>query len=123
METIYRICLGLAGIINAIPFLIAFMPGKIMGSYGIAVSDANLELLLRHRAVLFGIVGVLMIFSAVSKKYFDLAFIIGMVSMVSFVILFKMIPGEINIELTKVMKIDLGAIVILLVGYGLHKWG
>jgi len=122
METIYRICLTIAGIINTIPFLIAFMPNKILGSYGITVSDANLELVLRHRAVLFGIVGGLMIFSAISKKHYDLAFIMGMVSMVSFIILFYSISGEINPELTKVMKIDLVAIAVLVIGYGLYKF-
>ena len=121
METIFRICLFIAGAINFLPSLLAFLPNKISQSYGIDIPDANYELLLRHRAVLFGIIGGLMIYSALSKKYYDLSFIIGLISMVSFLILFKLANGPINPELVKVMRIDMAGIVILLLGYGLYK--
>jgi len=120
METVFRICLFLAGIINFIPSILAFLPKKINQSYGVEVPNQNYELLLRHRAVLFGIIGSVMIFSAVSQLYYELSVIIGMVSMVSFIILFKGIKGTINSELTKVMKIDIVGIIILLVGYMLY---
>ena len=74
MEIFFRITLFIAGIINAIPALIAFLPNKITASYGIPIPDANFELLLRHRAVLFGIIGGLMIYSAVTKKYYGLSY-------------------------------------------------
>jgi hypothetical protein len=41
---------------------LAFFPEKISKSAGIDISNASLELLLRHRAVLFGIVGTLMLY-------------------------------------------------------------
>jgi len=121
METIFRICLFIAGVINFIPSILAFLPNKISESYGITIPDANYELLLRHRAILFGLVGGLMIFSALSKKHYNLAFVIGMISMVSFLILFKLVSGDVNSELEKVMKIDIVGIIILLLGYGLYK--
>ena len=71
MELIFRICLFIAGVINTLPALLAFLPEKIATSYGVEVPNANYELLLRHRAVLFGIVGGLMIYSAISKKNYD----------------------------------------------------
>ena len=115
MEIIFRITLFLAGVINFIPSSLAFLPKKINASYGINVTDGNLELLLRHRAVLLGIIGGLMIFSAISKRYYDLSVIIGSISMVSFVILYHNI-GTINDELKKVMLFDVAAIVILAIG-------
>ncbi len=121
METIFRICLMIVGLINFIPSILAVLPNKISQSYGIEIPDANYELLLRHRAVLFGIVGGLIIYSAISKKYYTLSVTIGLISMVSFLILFKLGNGAINAELEKVMNIDLVGIVILLVGYGLYK--
>ena len=121
MESIYRITLVIAGVINLLPSLIAFLPQKISESYGVDVPNVNYELLLRHRAVLFAIVGGLLIYAAIAKKNYDLAFVVGMVSMVSFVILYQSIGG-VNPELTKVMKIDIGAIVILLLGYLLFKF-
>ena len=105
MEIFFRITLLVAGIINAIPALIAFLPAKITASYGIAIPDANYELLLRHRAVLFGIIGGLMIYSAITKKHYDLATSAGLISMISFLLLYYMIDAPINHALTKVMKI------------------
>jgi hypothetical protein len=123
MEIIFRITLFLAGVINFIPSSLAFLPKKINASYGINVTDGNLELLLRHRAVLFGIIGGLMIFSAISKRYYDLSVIIGSISMVSFVILYYSI-GTINDELKKVMLFDVAAIVVLAIGcFCYYFWG
>lgn len=120
METVFRICLLIAGLINFLPSILAFLPDKISQSYGIDVPDANYELLLRHRAVLFGIIGGLIIYSSISQKYYSLSVTIGLISMVSFLILFKMSKGNINKELEKVMKIDIAGILVLLFGYGLY---
>jgi len=122
METIFRVCLFIAGVINFLPSLLAILPHKISQSYGIEIPDANYELLLRHRAILFGLIGGLMIFSAISKKYYSLSVVFGMISMISFLILFKLVGGDINTALEKVMKIDIGGIVILFVGYVLYKY-
>ena len=122
MEIFFRITLLTAGIINAIPVLLAFLPSKITESYGISLPDANYELLLRHRALLFGIIGGLMIYSAISKKYYDLATLVGMVSMVSFVLLYLMVDGEVNAALTKVMQIDTVCLILLLISFLFYKY-
>ncbi len=123
MEILFRISLLLAGIINLIPFSLAFFPNKINASYGIDVTNINLELLVRHRAVLFGIVGGLMLFSAFTKRYYDLSVVFGSISMLSFVILYFSI-GNINSELKKVMLFDVAAIVILAIGcFCYYIWG
>lgn len=116
MEFIFRICLFISGVINLIPSILAFVPHKINTSYGVEVIDSNYELLLRHRAVLLGIMGGLLIYSAISKKNYRLTTCVGMISMVSFVILYILMNGEINSELSRVMKVDVVAIVILLIG-------
>jgi len=121
-ENIFRICLGIAAVINLLPSVLVFLPDKISSSYGIQIPDQNLELLLRHRAVLFAIIGGIMIYSAISRNYYSLSVIIGMISMGSFLILFKLVGGEINPELTKVMKVDVVGIVVLLIAYALYKF-
>lgn len=122
MEIIFRISLGIAGIINFIPSLAVFLPAKIKTAYGIEIPDANYELLLRHRAVLFGIIGGLMIYAAITKKYYDLATVFGLISMVSFLALYFLGNGAINAEISKVMKIDVFAIIVLLIGFLLYKF-
>lgn len=116
MELIYRITLFLAGLINLLPSLLAFLPAKISKSYGIDIPNANYELLLRHRAILFGIIGGLMIFSAITKKSYEISTIAGLVSMTSFIILYFLIGKGINSELKKVMIVDVIATVVLLIG-------
>jgi hypothetical protein len=116
MELFYRITLFVAGLLNLLPAILAFLPEKMSKSYGIEIPNANYELLMRHRAVLFGIVGGLMLFSAITKKYYDISTIAGLVSMISFILLYFLIDGNINAELKKVMLIDCVATVLLLVG-------
>lgn len=120
MENIFRICLFLTGIVNLLPSILSILPSKISKSYGISISDVNLELLIRHRAIFFALIGGLLIYSSITKKLYNLSFLFGMISMVSFVLLYFQLNG-INAELEKVMKIDIIAIVILLIGFVLFK--
>jgi ABC-type microcin C transport system permease subunit YejB len=117
MELVLRVALFLTGIVNILPTLGAFVPSKMKDAYGIDMPDANFELLLRHRAVLFGIVGGFMLYSAITKNHLALASIIGLMSMVSFLILYVVSAGHINEALTKVMKIDVMATAVLLIAY------
>ena len=117
MELLFRIALFISGIINILPSLWAFLPDKISKSYGIEIPNSNYELLIRHRAILFGIIGGLMIYSALVKKHYELSTIAGLVSMTSFIILYFIIGKDINQELKKVMMIDVVATVILSIGF------
>ena len=120
MELLLRITLFICGIINLLPVTIAFLPEKIALSYGVKVSDNNMELLLRHRAVLFGIVSLVLIHAAFTKSNYILATIIGLISMLSFVLLYYHI-GEINKELKTIMVIDFISSFFLLVVFILYK--
>jgi len=122
MELIFRICLFIAGIINIFPSILAFFPNKIATSYGIEIPNANYELLLRHRAILFGIIGGIMLYAAITKTYYSLAVCIGLISMISFLLLIPLVNGEINPELKKVRNIDIVGIIILIVGFALYKF-
>jgi len=121
MELIFRITLFIAGVINLLPSVLAFLPDKISKSYGIEIPNENYELLLRHRAILFGIIGGLMIYSAVAKKHYEVSTVIGLISMISFIVLFFQIGGDINSDLKKVMTIDIVGTVILCIGFILLK--
>jgi hypothetical protein len=121
MELIFRISLFIAGIINLLPAVLAIFPDKIAKAYGIELPNANYELLLRHRAAFFGLVGGLLIYSAISRKWYEVSTLVGLFSMLSFVVLYFMIGHGIGAELKKVMQIDLIAIAVLAIG-GLVYW-
>lgn len=115
MELFFRIRLFAAGVINFLPSMLAFMPSKITKSYQVEVIDNNYELLLRHRAMMFGLVGGLLIFASLSQKYYEVALFVGLFSMLGFVLLYCLIGKEkINIALRKVMWIDVFTSIILI---------
>lgn len=121
MEILFRIILFIAGAINFLPSILAFLPEKISNLYGIDIPNADFELLLRHRAVLFGIIGALMIYASITKKFYSLSVAVGLISMISFITLYFSTNG-INTNLETVMKIDLGAVVLLLIVFLLYKF-
>ena len=121
METLFRITLFIAGAINMLPSVLTFFPEKISKSYGIELPDVNFELLLRHRAVLFGIVGSLMIYSAITKKSYLIATVVGLTSMISFILLYFLLNG-VNTELGNVMRIDMAGVLVLMIGLLLYKF-
>ncbi|PKA99618.1 hypothetical protein B0O79_3335 [Flavobacteriaceae bacterium MAR_2009_75] len=120
-ETVFRISLLTTGGINILPSILAFLPEKISKSYGIEIPNVNFELLLRHRAVLFGIVGGIMIYAAISKKYYATSVTVGLISMFSFIVLYFLMDG-VNTALERVMQIDIVAVVFLLIGFLVYKF-
>jgi hypothetical protein len=114
MEYLYRLILLVTGLVHLLPFSLAFFANRIPNSYGVSISNPNMQLLLRHRAFLFGIIGFGLIFSAIKKKYYLAASLVGLVSMVSFICLYYWI-GDINAQLQSVMWVDMlvGAVLLL----------
>ena len=84
--------------------------------YGVALDDPNLVILMRHRAVLFGIVGSLLVVAAFRPSARPLGVAVGMISMLSFVLVVFLV-GDYNAKLQNAAIIDLAASV-LLVGAG-----
>ena len=115
MEYLYRLILLVTGLVHLLTFSLAFFTNRIPNSYGVSISDPNMQLLLRHRAFLFGIIGFGLIFSAIKKKYYLAASVVGLVSMVSFICLYYWI-GDINAQLQSVMWVDMlvGATLLLI---------
>jgi hypothetical protein len=105
MENLYRFILLITGLVHILPFSFLFFPEQLQKNYGVDMSDVNLQLLLRHRAIFFGLIGLGLIFSAVKKYFYGRASTIGLISMVSFIVLFYQIGG-INQQLRSVMMID-----------------
>jgi hypothetical protein len=117
MELFFRITLIVSAVINLIPFILVFFPDKIGKSYGIELPNINYELLMRHRAMLFGIVGGFLLFSGITRNYYLAATAIGLISMISFMILYWTIDGEFAPELKKVYLVDCFASILLFFGF------
>jgi len=102
------------GIIHLLPLSGVLGPERLTALYGIAVEEPNLLVLMRHRAVLFGLLGVLLLLAAARPALQPLALATGFVSVASFVWLAWSVGG-VNAALGRVVTVDLVAVACLLV--------
>jgi len=102
-RVIVLICLGLLNLYPAIGVLSA---GQIEGLYGIDVVSTDLEILMRHRAVMLGLVGGLLLVSAFRPRLQVVAATVGFISMSSFVAI-AYLAGEFGPRISTVVLADI----------------
>lgn len=107
--------LVVVGIIHLLPLSGFLGSERLAALYGIPFAEANLEILMRHRAVLFGVLGTFFIWAAFRPVYQALAFIAGFVSVSSFLYL-AIAVGNYNDAIRRVFIADVIALVLLVVG-------
>lgn len=107
-----------AGLINFAPITGVFA-GQLDKLYQIGDISADVELLMRHRAILFGIVGAIILAAAFIPGLRLAATIAGLVSMLSFIALVFASENS-NPNLVQIAWIDVGATLALLLGFILH---
>jgi hypothetical protein len=111
----------LVGVVNLLPVSGVVSTARLQALYGVSLSDPNLVVLMRHRAVLFGIVGALLVAAAFHPPYRPAAAAAGLVSMLSFVLVAHLVGG-INPELRRVVVVDVVASLLLGVAALLTLW-
>jgi hypothetical protein len=98
--------LPLAGVVGA---------SRLSALYGIAVVEPNLELLLRHRAVLFGVLGGLCIAAAFRPALQGVTLAAAATSVISFLLLARAVGGY-NAQVGRVVTADWIALAALALG-------
>jgi hypothetical protein len=106
----------IVGVIHLIPLSGALSVERLNSLYGISITDPDLSILMRHRAVLFGLLGLFCIYAAVKPPLQFIALTAGAVSVVSFLYL-AFATGGYNEELRRVFIADLVAAVFLAIGF------
>ena len=101
--------------IHALPVVGVLGAGKLVALYGVPVQDPNLEILLRHRAVLFGLLAAFLACAAFTPALHRIALVAGWVSVASYLAL-ALSVGGFNSALSNVVRADLLALVLLLAG-------
>src|SRR3989344_8071229 len=81
------VILVLVAVVHALPLVGVLGAGKLAQLYGTPVQDAGVELLLRHRAVLFGLLAAFMGYAALRPDLHRLGLVAGLVSVGSFLLL------------------------------------
>lgn len=88
-------------------------------AYGISISDPNLEILMRHRAVLFGLLGLFIGYAAFTPALQPMAFIAAALSIFSFFWLAWSV-GDFNLAIRKIVIGDVIATVALMTALALY---
>lgn len=112
MEIVSKGLLLLAAIIHLLPLLGLFGRKRLSVLYGLDIHDPNLLILLQHRAVLFGMVGTLLLLAVLSSHWLNLALFVGFVSALSFLLIALSIGGY-NSALKRVLRADIVAILAM----------
>jgi len=106
-------CLVVVGLINFAPVIGVISAQKLESAYSVTLAGNDLAILMRHRALLFGILGAFILYAAFNPFYQPAAMIMSGVSMVGFALL-VLVAGGYNEAVGKVLLIDIIGIVFLL---------
>lgn len=107
--------LVVVGFIHLLPLAGVLGRERLFSLYGVPVDDPNLEILMRHRAVLFGLLGVFLVYAAFKPPLQGVALLAGALSVGSFLLLAWSIGGY-NSPLATVVMVDLVAVACLVIG-------
>lgn len=111
--------LVVVAVIHLLPLSGALGVARLQVLYGIPFDEPNLAILMRHRAVLFGLLGVFLLYAVIRQSYRTAAFIAGFVSVVSFLALAGSTPSF-NDALRRVVTADVIALACLVIGVVAH---
>ncbi len=108
MAVLSTLLICIVSLINLAPAIGALSAKRLQALYGIGLEEPNLVALMRHRAVLLGIVGALLAVSAFVLSLRPAAYAAAFTSMLSFVLIAVLVRGY-NQELRRVVWADLVA--------------
>ena len=114
MTTLYTLCLVAVGLINFVPVLGVISAARMEQAYEVQLPSRDLQILMRHRALLFGALGGFVLYSVFFPVYQTVALVLAGISMIGFVIVAALV-GEYNQRIYKVIMVDLVGIAALLV--------
>jgi len=109
--------LVVVGVIHLLPLSGVLGSERLAALYGLSFNEPSLAILMRHRAVLFGLLGLFLCFAAFRPAWQTIAFVAGFVSVISFLWLAWAVGGY-NASLARVVVADVVALACLVIGMG-----
>ena len=113
--------LVVVGIIHLLPLSGVLGAERLAALYGMPFAEPNLVLLMRHRAVLFGLLGLFLLFAAFKPAFQPAGFIAGFVSVLSFIWLAWPVSIH-NAQVGRVFIVDLVALGCLIFGVAAYAY-
>jgi hypothetical protein len=113
--------LVVVGLIHLAPVTGVLGVERLAILYGLAFDEPNLAILMRHRAILFGLLGLFLVFAAFKPGLQNLAFVAGFASVVSFLALAGSAGGY-NAQVARIVAGDVVALVCLILGLAVRGY-
>jgi RsiW-degrading membrane proteinase PrsW (M82 family) len=107
--------LVVAAVIHLLPLSGVLGSQQLSLLYGVTFNEPNLLILMRHRSIIFGLLGMFLLLAAFQPAIRTMAFIGGFVSALSFLFLAWSVGGY-NSQIKRVFVADLVALVCLVIG-------
>ena len=105
MQYLWSLLVLVAAAINLAPVLGVVSPERMTALYGVDLEDPNLQILMRHRAVLFGLVGGVLLVAAFHPPLRTLGYAAGFSSMLSFLLIAWLVGGY-SAQIQRVILVD-----------------
>lgn len=121
MRHLVSAMLVIVGIIHLLPLSGVLGAERLAALYGMPFEDPNIAILMRHRAVLFGLLGLFLVYAAFQPVLQTLAFIAAFVSVTSFLWL-ALSTGGYSPQVERVVMADWVALACLVVGSAAHLY-
>ena len=119
MQKTITALLILVGIIHLLPLSGVLGAERLSALYGLSFQEPNISILMRHRSILFGILGLFFVYAAFQPALQPLAFAAGFISVISFIGIAWSVGGY-NGAIGKVVLADLVALASLLLAVVLY---
>lgn len=118
-EWMIRLSFAIAGLIHALPLVGLLGRAMLEQAYGVKLGEGHdLTILMQHRALLFGLLAAACFAASVMPHWRWPAGVAALISMLGFVLIAaSQVHGA---AVAKVMWIDIGAALVLIVGLLLH---
>jgi hypothetical protein len=120
MRLIVSVLLILVGLIHLLPLPGVLGSSQLAALYGLDVSEPNLAILLRHRAVLFGLLGAGCVIAAFRPSWQHVVLLTAAISTLAF-LLIAVSTGGYNAAIARVVTAD-GIALAALVLAAVLRW-
>jgi hypothetical protein len=121
MRYLVSAMLVVVAVIHLLPLSGMLGSERLAALYGLSFNEPNLAILMRHRAVLFGLLGLFFLFAAFRPLFQTVAFVAGFISVVSFLWLAWSVGGY-NAQVARVFMVDIVALACLIIGIAAHVY-
>ena len=121
MRHVVSAMLVIVGVIHLLPLAGVAGAERLAALYGLRIDDPNLAILMRHRAVLFGLLGLFLVYAAFKPALQALAFVAALGSVVPFLWLAWSVGGY-NAEVGRVVRADVVALACIGIGIAAYLY-